>query len=60
MSLEEHAHWYTPAHILGGWDWKLRRKAEGGHAVEAVPEPPTLPAPEKPQELVKPTQLTLF
>lgn len=30
LTLEEHAHWYTPAHILGGWDWKLRsrRRAE--------------------------------
>ncbi|MGO4395903.1 hypothetical protein AB4Z46_31565 [Variovorax sp. M-6] len=21
---EERAHWVTPAHVLGGWDWRLR------------------------------------
>jgi type I restriction-modification system DNA methylase subunit len=24
LSLEEHSHWYTPAHILDGWTWRLR------------------------------------
>lgn len=28
LSLEEFGRWYTPAHIVGGWDWKLRRRAE--------------------------------
>lgn len=26
LSLEEWGHWYTPAHILGGWNGKLRAK----------------------------------
>ena len=24
LTLEEHSHWYTPAHIMGGWDWRLK------------------------------------
>lgn len=27
LSLEEFSHWYTPAHVLGLWDHKLKRKA---------------------------------
>jgi type I restriction-modification system DNA methylase subunit len=26
LSLEEFGRWYTPAHIMGGWNWKLRRE----------------------------------
>lgn len=26
LSLEEWSHWYTPAHILDGWDYKLKNK----------------------------------
>ena len=26
LSLEEYGRWYTPAHILGNWGYKLRRK----------------------------------
>lgn len=39
LSLEEWGHWYTPAHIMGGWRWKLRRQAaiEGAHAILTVP-----------------------
>lgn len=25
LKAEELSHWYTPAHIIGGWKWKLRR-----------------------------------
>jgi type I restriction-modification system DNA methylase subunit len=28
LSLEEWSRWYTPAHILNRWDYKLRRKRE--------------------------------
>jgi hypothetical protein len=28
LSLEEFGRWYTPAHILDGWRWKLRREPE--------------------------------
>lgn len=27
LSLEEWGHWYTPAHILGGWRARLAREA---------------------------------
>jgi hypothetical protein len=44
LSLEESDHWYTPAHILGGWNWKLRRRfdAAGAHTIETVPQPEAL------------------
>lgn len=41
LTLEEHAHWYTPAHILDGWGWRLARRA---------PAPPIAPAPAAPVE----------
>jgi hypothetical protein len=28
LTLEEIGHWYTSAHILDGWNWKLKRRAE--------------------------------
>jgi hypothetical protein len=35
LTLEEHSHWYTPGHILGGWRWKLLRRQDesGSHAI---------------------------
>jgi len=36
LMLEERSHWRTPAHVMGAWDWKLRR--------------PSQPKPEKPLE----------
>jgi hypothetical protein len=24
LTLEEFGRWHTPAHILGGWEWKIR------------------------------------
>lgn len=35
LTLEQMDVWYTPMHILGGWDWKLRRR-HGGTIIEAV------------------------
>lgn len=62
LSLEEFSHWYTPAHILGGWDWKLRRRSEGAHEIQGIPEAP--PQPERPrssdQEPPQAAQLELF
>lgn len=26
LSLKEWDHWVTPAHVMGGWDWRLRRR----------------------------------
>lgn len=65
LSLEEYGHWYTPAHIMDGWSWKLRRGAQaedGAHEVQTVPQPdPPEPRPETPREdEAGPAQLTLF
>lgn len=61
LSLEEYGRWYTPAHIMGGWTWKLRREAQGSHEVHGVPDEPQ---PERPQAKdespPQPGQLTLF
>jgi len=63
LSLEEHSHWYTPAHIMGGWNFKLRRAAETEerHEIIRAPERPQ-PAEAQPQEErpEPPSQLTLF
>lgn len=44
LRLTETSRWYTPAHILGGWTFKLRRRAgesfEKADAPEATIEPP--------------------
>ncbi|HZT35028.1 MAG TPA: N-6 DNA methylase, partial [Nitrososphaera sp.] len=39
LAVEEYDHWYTPAHIMDGWRWKLlRREAiEEAHAIIAAP-----------------------
>lgn len=44
LTLEEREHWYTPAHILGGWQWRLRARwtaAEG----QTDPDPAPLQLP---------------
>jgi hypothetical protein len=63
LSLEEFGHWYTPAHIMGGWSWKLRGAAldntEEASIRPELQEPENVP--ETPQP--KPTtamQLKLF
>jgi hypothetical protein len=40
LSLEEYAHWHTPAHILGGWRFRLA-------ADEAIEPVAVAPAPER-------------
>jgi hypothetical protein len=76
LSLEEWDRWYTPAHILGGWDRKLyldaRREAEAATPAETPVETPVeepiaevpiaaLPALMPPPPLVRPgTQMSLF
>jgi hypothetical protein len=44
LSLEEYGCWYTPAHIMGGGNWKLHRHSEieGTHKIHAPPK--TAPA----------------
>lgn len=64
LSLEEYSRWFTPAHIMDGWNWKLRREAVSGetHEVEAAPQPEPRrennPASDDPP--TGPAQLTLF
>jgi len=61
LSLEEFGHWYTPAHILHGWDWKLRRTSEGAHTLQTVPESAPQPArPPDDESPAQPMQLGLF
>ena len=58
LRMEERAHWLTPAHVLGGWEWKLRRQ----EARPAAPEetlPLALPA-ITPDVSLPVRQLSLF
>lgn len=36
LTLEERGHWVTPAHVVGGWDWRLRSRAAEGDAARRV------------------------
>lgn len=59
LALEERSRWYTPAHVLGGWGWKLQaaerrdelpRDKAAPIAVQSVPAMPALkPEIEDPQ-----------
>lgn len=71
LSLEEFGRWYTPAHIYGGWNFRLRRarsaavSEDGSPAAEAMsPNTDQLQLPKAPDQLDarKPEgpQLTLF
>jgi len=65
LSLEEFGRWYTPAHIMNGWNYKLRR---AGPAAETEPQLPETAKPvasptepeKKPTPPGKPSQLKLF
>lgn len=40
LTLEERSRWYTPAHIMGGWNWKLsatKQPATPEHKVDTAP-----------------------
>lgn len=64
LSLEEYGHWYTPAHILDGWNWKLRRQVAIDESFEVITAPAIEAIPDKPQPESKPEgprgQLKLF
>lgn len=45
LSLEEWSHWHTPAHLMGGWTWKLRRREETEERHEIHAPPPAEAAP---------------
>lgn len=68
LTLEEREHWFTPAHILDGWNWKLRQRDVCEDAQELlVTVPSPTPEPIHTDELILPTipadkrgQLALF
>lgn len=51
IAMTQWAHWLTPAHVLGGWDVRLRRRSrqlqteEEGAQLHEVPSAPPRPAP---------------
>jgi len=60
LSLEEFGRWYTPAHIMDGWTWKLRRESEGVHEIQGVPDTPKPERPRPDDGHPPMSQLTLF
>lgn len=65
LSLEEWSHWYTPAHIMGGWTHRLRRDRAEQSALQEITriDPRPAPRPERRQDEPAsegPAQLTLF
>lgn len=38
LSLEEYSHWHTPAHIMGGWEGKLARRAKNEDFLKTASE----------------------
>jgi type I restriction-modification system DNA methylase subunit len=58
LKMEEWSHWYTPAHILFGWNYKLRQR-DCPEAEEAAPTI-KLPTAEQRKALGKDDQITLF
>lgn len=64
LSLEEFGHWYTPAHFMGLWDWKLKRE-RAIETIAEITEPVAVPVVEQVKPAAKPKsynpqQLTLF
>jgi type I restriction-modification system DNA methylase subunit len=66
LRMEEFSHWYTPAHVMGCWDGKLKRKERGEGKSEESITPEKSPTPQvteaKPEAVVseKGRQLSLF
>lgn len=44
LALTEWAHWVTPAHVMGGWDYRLKRARAEQSAAELVTAEATAPA----------------
>ena len=40
LSMQEWGHWFTPAHIVGGWDRRLRAHRQHSAPPALVPEMP--------------------
>lgn len=64
LAAEEYSRWYTPAHIMGGWDWKLRYAAKESteHEIHAPPKIEAATVEDLPEQKTKATreQLKLF
>lgn len=63
LAMEEREHWYTPAHVLGGWSGRLAaRKARDSAAVSPhqVVIAPAMPTPRGNPRHSQADQLTLF
>lgn len=48
LSLEVWGVWSTPAHVLGGWRWKLRRRDQERREIEAVTDAIAIVEPAEP------------
>ncbi len=55
LSLQEYSHWYTPAHIMGGWAWKLRRQEAAEKPIE-IQTPGIEPQAEPTKKTLAPAQ----
>ena len=52
---------YTRPHILGGWNWKLKKRPDGDNPLQTVPGRETEPArPREEEPTTQPSQLALF
>lgn len=72
LTLEEREHWYTPAHILGLWEWRLRRGCAFGtpadkaridamtEGAEAPPVPEAVTVKTAPVPAAAVAQISLF
>jgi hypothetical protein len=60
LAMEEYSHWYTFAHIVNGWDWKLRRRAALEEAQAIIAAPPLVipPLPTTANPEAAPTLIT--
>jgi len=60
LLLEEYGHWHTPAHMLGGWRYRLAADAPA-EPVSIAPAPLRTPAkPAAGEDVEAGAQLTLF
>lgn len=55
LAVEERSRWYTPAHILGGWTYRLQRSVPGNAMLVRDPKPAApAPAPAPTEEAPAP------
>ncbi len=63
LMAEEYARWYTPAHILGGWNQRLQER-NGVEAAQSLPPVKEIaasePTTDQEQSTESPLQLNLF